>query len=274
MKKISFLGILGIMLISLSTKVYSQAYAGADKVHEPFVYLYGGVYHPNISTDVTFYSPQFGITNSINLEKDLNFPSNVNAGYFKTMIGSAGQISFSAYSVYRNGGAQLSHDIYVGDNIYRTTAMTFAYLNTTTYAASFRYSIFHTPVATAGLSLGGRWTYFDAGIASKDGEFSFSAKQTRWIPVILPGVHGSVYITPQLLGRVSYEYFSLAIKGTRGTVSSGEASLEYFILRKLGIGASYSLLNYNITKFPDNEAFIRDINYSLNGFTVFAAARF
>jgi hypothetical protein len=161
----------------------------------------------------------------------------------------------------------------VGDNSYTVGANTNSIFNTRLYAASLRLSILRTRWATAGLSLGARWLEMDASVSAQVDGFRFSEGEDMTLPMLLPGLHGSVNILPRLMLRGSYEHFGINLANVRGDVIEVNASAEFYVLKYLGIGAGYTYLNYDASKLPSND-FLRSFSYRMEGMTLFVAGRF
>lgn len=244
------------------------------------LYFYVGGTAANLNTNAEFevsdeilqYYPS--ISTSIDLEDDLDFPATSELFYIKAIFGKRLQLLVTYFSSHREGGSLLTKSFAFGENTYSVSAPVSGFLNTDYYAASVRYSFVYTPVVTAGLSLGFRYLKMEAGIRADSMGFVFDERGSLDVPAAVPGIHASVYPINNLLVRGSLEYFSLQMDGTKGTVFEGQLSAEYYILKNVGLGVGYSITSLKAEDLPKNDIYLRDINYKVGGFQVFAALRF
>jgi hypothetical protein len=177
-------------------------------------------------------------------------------------------------SLHRSGDANLVKKFAFGDSIYEVGANVKGFFNIDYYSGTIRISFVKNPLATAGISLGGRYLKINAGIDATSYGYQFSREGSFNVPVIVPGVHGSVYPLPGVLVRGSIEYFSLKIKDTKGKVVEGNISAEYYFLKYLGAGIGYTVTDISAEGLPENDVYLKDIDYSVKGLFVYAAFRF
>ena len=267
MKKLSLLA----LLACFSSLCFAQ---GNEDIRPAWVYLYGGISMPNVSTEITIDSKELGTSTTLHLEDELNFPDKPSAFYFKTVLGKRAQFSFSILNLKRNGSNYITRNITFAGSTYEAGAFVQSYFNTVSYSGTLRYALLYNSNTSAGLSLGMRWMDMSAGITATSNGSTITRNESMQVPVFLPGVFGSVQIIPSLYGRASAEYLKLNINGTDAHAFEAQFSGEYFLIRNLGAGLAYSITNFKADNLPENDASIRDIHYSLNGFSFFAALRF
>jgi hypothetical protein len=242
----------------------------------PRIYLYPEYYVPAISTTVRVDSPLqgYGLGTTLNLENELGFDKTKAMLRFQAIVGRGSQIALSFMNIDRNGSAILTRDIAFDDTVYHVGANANAYFNSQIFGVSWRLSIINNPIITAGLSIGGKWIQAETGINVQSGELIYSRDVKAGVPVPLAGLHASVNITPQLMGRASAEYLHLSIRGYSATAEDYRIAAEYYFLKNLGAGIGYSFMKYQVNKFPFNNDFSGEIDYSLKGFSFLLAARF
>ncbi len=238
------------------------------------VYLYGGIFMPNVSTKITIDSKELGALTTFNLEDELNLPDHPTIFYFKTVLGKRSQFVFSTFNLQREGENYVTRSITFADSTYQAGAFVHSYLNTFYYSGTFRFALLYKPNVNAGLSLGLRWMTMSAGLSATYNDVTASRDEHMQVPVILPGVYGNMEIVPSLFGRISVEYLKLKLSGTPTSVLEAQASGEYFIIQNLGVGLAYSITHFKAEDLPENDISLRDIDYSLKGFSFFAALRF
>ncbi len=270
------------LVITLFITAFISKYGSA----QPFsgglgwVYLYGGLQSAKVNTSALFdIDPQISalypeISTELDLEDDLNFPSSSNLFYVRGIAGLRLQAAVSYMSLHRNGDGNLTRQFAFGDSVYTVGAHVAGYFNTDYYSATLRGSIIRNKKITAGISLGARYLKMTAGIKADSYGLTFSDDGKFNIPLIVPGVHASVYVIDNLLVRGSLEYFSLKYKDAKGKVVEGQISAEYYLLKYLGAGIGYSLLDISADNLPHNDIYLKDIDYSVKGMFWYVAFRF
>jgi hypothetical protein len=269
-----------ILLIALLSIPSYSLHAQRHDVGTGMIYLYAGGTTANVHTDAQFDVSQEvleiypGASTSINLEEDLDFPASNELFYIRGIVGGRLQLAFSYFKLHREGGARLTKSFVFGDNSYEVSAPVSGFFNTDYYSASLRFSIVHTPIVTAGLSIGGRYLMMNAGIHADSMGYVFDKSEDLDAPVIVPGIFAGAYALPGLLFRGSLEYFTLSISGTTGTVLESQLSAEYYLLKYLGIGVGYSWTHFKVEDLPENDIYLKNVNYRVDGLNLFAAFRF
>ncbi|MFI5219501.1 MAG: hypothetical protein ACHQNT_08420 [Bacteroidia bacterium] len=268
-----FLIFLLLFLIE-SSILCAQNYNLNNHVASPRIYLYGGMFMPTVSTTVRVDSKTLGTDTSINPEDELAFDARPKVLRLDAIAGSGSQFAISYMNIQRDGNAYITRDIVFGDTVYHAGGNTSAYFNTQIFGGSWRFAIINNRIWTAGISFGMRWMDVNTGITFQSEELQYSDDENVGVPAPLLGLHGSVYITPRLLGRFSLEYFRIHSSSFYAKAADHRFSAEYYFLKNLGAGVSYSIIDYEVNKFPFNNEFSGEINYSLKGFSLFVAARF
>jgi hypothetical protein len=177
-------------------------------------------------------------------------------------------------TLHRSGEGELKKNFAFGDSTYVIGSVVKGTLNTDYYSILLQYSFFNSEKFRAGLSLGFRGMKVKAGIDAYSYGLSFKREESYSIPVILPGAHFSLYVLPSLLLRGSAEFLSVRINDMHGQIGDAQISLEKYIFKFLGAGAGYSYSKISASNIPENQAYLKNIDYTLQGFTFFAALRF
>jgi hypothetical protein len=241
------------------------------------IYGYVGTSTLNVETKAVFDISGLNIpeTNStLTLENDLGMPASNTVLYLKFIAGGRFQVAGSYYSLHRTGEDYLQRDFAFGNHSYTVGAYVKGYFNTDYISGTLRFSILYNEKFTAGISLGGHYLKLKAGLDVDTNGISFVRDGSFNVPVIVPGIHGSFYLLPAVLFRGSLEYFKITLKNTSAKVIEGQISAEYFILTNLGAGVGYSYMDLRGEGLPDNDLYLRDVNYTLNGVNFFVACRF
>ena len=215
-----------------------------------------------------------GINNSLDLESDLNFPSSAIFPFLKIVPGKSLQLTAGYQRLYRSGNSKLRREFAIGDSLYSIGTDIKAYFNTDYYLLNLQYAFIHSPKVQFGLSLGLRYLNLKSGVKATTYGQEFMRDGKFDIPVILPGVQASFYLLPNTLFRGSIEYLSISFKQTKGNFTEAQVSVEQYLLKFLGAGVGYSLYEIKVENIPDNLVYLKDVNYTWKGLTLFAALRF
>ena len=229
---------------------------------------------PSVSTEIRVDSKTLGTGTVLYPEKELGLNASPKIFRLDAIAGTGSQFAVSYMNIHRSGNGFIERDIIFGDSVYQAGGNTSAYFNTQIYGGAWRFAIINKSNWTAGFSFGLRWMQVSTGIKFQSAELQYSDDEKLGVPAPLLGLHGSVYITPRLLGRLSLEYFRINSGSLHAKAADHRFSVEYYFLKNIGAGVSYSKIDYEVNKFPLNNEFSGGINYSLKGFTVFAALRF
>lgn len=273
-KTLLFLGFFLIFLIH-SNKSTAQSYSTVegDSIN-PRVYVNAGYYFPSINTSLRI-DGRLGLGTEIGLE-DLGLDEEKNV--FKiggvVRISPKSQLALTYTSINRNTNATLERDIIIGETTFEAGSGLGFKFNVDYYALTWRYSFFNEKNWNAGLSLGARAVSINTGFNARVNDNFREENTSVTAPAILFGVHGSAYLTPKLLARYSLEYFYLSVNGIDINVVESNASVEYFIFKKFGLGLAYSTNDYIVRDVPLGEDFNGKIDFNFGGFNLFLTARF
>jgi hypothetical protein len=264
--------IVALLLLSIKNGIAQPYNSGLG-----LIYVYGGFTKASVNTTAKFEitNPAIpDVNTTLQLEKDLDFAESPSMFYFRILAGGRFQFAGSYMSLKRNGDSYLTRNFSIGDQSYTIGARVMGYLNTQYFSGTVRGSILYKPSVTAGLSLGVRYYKLKAGINASSGGTSFIKDGSFDLPAIVPGVHASFYPLPSLLIRGSLEYFQLKLSHTTAKVVDGQISAEFYILKYLGAGIGYSYLDLRGEGLPDNDLYLKDVNYTIKGMNFFVAFRF
>jgi hypothetical protein len=264
------------LYLMLSFDALGQEYYDEDSVlQKPMFYLSAGGYSVDMQTDLRIDGRR-GIGTDISLENDLKLASNAFvfvAGGIVSLKNKS-EFAFTYTSTLRSRDFEVVESFKLGDRDIDVGATANIYFNTYYYAFTWRYSIFKKPNWNAGLSLGLRAINIRTGIDAQINQRSFSDQYRVTVPSILFGVYGSAYLTPRLLGRYNFEYFQATISGIDFRVLESSASLEYFIIKNVGLGVGYNTNVYVARNIPFKDNFEGKVIYGFEGFFIKASARF
>ena len=259
----------------LSSNVVAQSYTTVegDSIYPRF-YLETGYYFPNITTRLRVDGDNLGT--EINLEDDFNFESEMSVfrlgGFIR--ISPKSQLAVSYTRMHRSKRRTVERDIEWNDTIFEANSDINLKFDVNYFAATYRYSFFNEKNWNAGLSVGLRGVDIGTSINARFNNRQASREANVLAPAILFGVHGSAYLTPNLLARYSLEYFYLSVNGIDVTVIESNAAVQYFIFKNIGLGLAYSTNDYRLRDVPLTDNFDGKIEFGFGGFNLFLSARF
>lgn len=241
----------------------------------PRVYITTGLSFPNMTTSLRIDSKN-GLGTDLGLEDDLSFDEAIATFSLQGIIRvkQRSQFVFGFTNMNRKTNYELDERIEIGDTVFDIGANLDMKFDVNYFSLTWRYSFFNKANWNAGLSFGLRAVQFvtkaDAQINSRE----YGNTSSVVAPAALIGLHGSGYLTDRLLGRYSLEYIGLSIEGIDIAVLETKASLEYFILKNVGLGAAYSTTQYRVSEFPLSEDFQGRVIFDFSGANLFVTARF
>jgi len=74
--------------------------------------------------------------------------------------------------------------------------------------------------------------------------------------------------------RYALEGLYLEVAELRVNIIESNASINYFITKKLGVGLAYSTNNYRVRNIPFGGDFEGKVNFNFGGLNMFLVARF
>lgn len=265
-----------LALIILNGRTYSQT--AKDSVFRASrFYLYAGGFAPNVTTSIRFDSKTAHLGTILSLEENLNFDEQPKLFRIDgtAKLSKRSTIAATFLSIHRNKTFTIDKDIRFKDTTFEVGANASMYFNTNYWALSYRYSIFAKPNWSAGLSIGARILTVKTGISANSVRLgNYSSASELVVPAALFGLHGSAYLTPRFQFRYTWEYLKLNVQGIDVYVFDNNLALEYYFLKNVGIGASYSNVAFLVRDLPFSNEFSGEIKYSWYGFSLFVAARF
>lgn len=270
MKRLNMLFLLFLMLTG-------AAHAQDEQKSRPGRFmLTGGLFMPQMNTELTLRHGDGTFQTHLDGEEDLGLADNTNAIRLDALLHLSPRWAMTAswYKLNRSSHLDLSRQIEFQDTTYEFGAALNTKMNTTFTSASFRYSILHKDKIDAGLSLGVRWASIDAsGEVSSDG-FTVSESYKGGAPAPLPGLFVSTHLLPSLMLNYNLEYFKLSVQGVEGMIREHKITMGWFPVRNIGLGLSWSDIDYRADNIPFREDFHGDVKHELSGFTYFVAVRF
>jgi hypothetical protein len=217
-----------------------------------------------------------GLGTELGLEDDFSFEEAIAVVSVQAMVRvkNRSQFVFAFTNMNRTSNFKLDENIEIGDTAFNIGAALDMRFDVNYYALTWRYSFFDNANWNAGLSFGLRAAQFIFRADAQINEFEYGTNSSIVAPAALFGVHGSGYLTSRLLARYSLEYIGLSVEGIDIAVVESRASLEYFILKNVGIGAAYSTSQYRVSEFPLSDDFEGRVLFDFSGGNLFLCARF
>ena len=255
----------------------AQKYIEKDSVTvvNPRVYVNAGLYYVGMTTSLRVDS-DLGLGTDISLEDDFKMPSQLSV--FRTeavaRVKERSQFVFLFTSMKRSRDVSIDEDIEFADTTFYVDADLSTFFNVNYLGFTWRYSVWNKPGWNAGFSVGLRAMNIKAGLEATLNDQSYQRESSVWAPSLLVGIHGAGYLNSRLLARYSMEYFQLNIEGIKANVLENSFSVEYFVLKNVGIGAGYGTSAYVVREIPFNEDFDGKVKLVFGGFKTYLTARF
>lgn len=263
-----------LVLLTITSSAQSYIRTSGDSLN-PRVYANTGVFRPNLTTSLRIDS-RSGLGTSVSLEDDFNFESSLSVFYAQAMVRAKQRSQFllSYTNINRTSSLEIDQDITIADTTFYLGAELNLRFDVNYYAFTWRYAFFNKANWNAGLSVGLRAAEFKFEADAVANGAGYGVSESVIAPAILFGLHGSGYLTERLLGRYSFEFFSLDVDGFDVNVLETRASLEYFIIENVGLGVAYSTSSYRVGDFPLNNNLDGRVLFEFSGVNLFLSARF
>lgn len=275
----------GVLLILLEIIVFSglvsvqnlnaQSYQSreGDSINPRF-YASMGYYVPNIRTNLRIDGSRLGtdisLEDTFNLDEDLG----VFRADFYVSLTKRSSLVGSYTSIKRGNSIVLEEDFEFEDVVFEAGSGVRFNFDVDYIAATYRYNLFNELNMSAGFSAGLRGVIINTGATARLNSLTRSASASFLAPALLLGVHYSAYLRPRLLLRYSLEGLYLEIEDIRVNIIESNASINYFITKKVGVGLSYSTNNYRVRNFSLGGDFNGKVNFSFGGLNMSLIARF
>lgn len=264
-----------LFLLLVPIGLHAQDYVDKEgELQTPRVYVTAGSFIPELTTSLRVDS-KLGLGTELNLEDLFRLESQmaVFRGGGLVRLSKRSHIAASFTTIRRSNTISLETDLDFGDTTFSAGALATLRFDVNYFSATYRYSLFEKPNWNAGLSAGLRFVQFNTSLDAKFNQEQFSESAKIGAPAVLFGLHGSAYLTPRLLGRYSWDYFYLEVAGMNLRVVETNVNLQYFITKKLGLGAGYAGSNYKVREIPLSDSFRGEVTFAFEGFTLFASFR-
>lgn len=263
------------LFILFSTSLSAQR--KADSLFKPRFYLYAGGFAPNVTTSLRFDSKTVHVGTILSLEENLDFDDQPKLFRIDgtAKLSKRSTVALTFLQINRSRDFTVDKEIKYLDTTIDVGASANLYFNTNYWSLSYRYSLFAKPNWSAGLSLGARILTVKTGMSASSIRLgNYTSESELIVPAALIGIHGSAYLTPRFQFRYTWEYLKLNVEGINIYVFDNNLALEYYILKNVGLGASYSNVTFLVRDVPFSDEFTGEIKYSWSGFSLFLAARF
>lgn len=212
-----------------------------------------GFFLTDLTSEVRVDSKDFGVGAVIDIEDALGLAENtrgwrVDAFY---RLGRRHRVHFTYFDISRDARKALEVDIHFGDETFTVGTLVDSLFDLSIYKAGYSYSFFQTDKFDVSASLGLYLLDARIGLAAlrQGGE---STTLTAPLPVF--GLRAAFAFTPKLMLKQYIELFYLAVPGYSGSIIDADISLEYNLLKYVGLGIGYNFIKVNIN--ADDEEFI------------------
>ena len=237
------------------------------------------------NTEIKINSRDNSIGEGIDLENDIGFDPDVNAGWISGWyrVADNHRLKLTYTPIRSTESNQISDDIVIGGTTIKSGAALYWDSQIDIYDFSYIYSVYSKPNVELGLSAGLYWLrnsneILASGevIAEGDDEPIFKAdyraSQKIQAPLPLIGIIFDYEIFPSWRTNASISFLSLTIDNIKGNILNAKIGTEYYFGQHWGVGASlgYFDLDVEINGLVFNNSF----KWSHNGFQLYGVYKY
>lgn len=219
-----------------------------------------GVSAQIFDTDVTIRSQDESIDKEIDLEDDLGFTNDINAGWLRGIYRMANRhrLSLTYTPIRRNAETVSTKDIIIEDAVIKAGASIETSAKTDVFDIEYLYSFYKRPHTEISISGGLYWMSYNfelkaAGEIVIDGseevlrtDYETNLKLNAPLPLL--GMSGTYEINPRWEVHAGVRYFYVSINDIEGQIISAGVGTDYFITKHWGLGLSLSTFNLEVEK--------------------------
>ncbi len=196
-------------------------------------------------------------------------------GYYRFTPKHAIEISW--YSISNSSQTEENIDFEWGDQNISATGALSTFFDTDIYKVNYLYSFYHTEEVELALGAGLHITTIDTGFSGSyttDGASDNSgedAQVTAPLPVV--GFRLVYNIWPELSVKFAADYFFLTFDGYTGALSDTLITVDYRIMRNLGIGVGFNSTRMRLEAELDDDVLL-NVNHDVAGAYVYGTLHF
>lgn len=180
------------------------------------------------------------------------------------------QLQLDYYKVDRSASSVLRGSINWHDQVFNVNTRVSGKFDSEIYSLTYLYSLLKGPDAEVAFGIGIHNTKFTAGIASDAGNVSVSDSANAPLPVVAG--QATFRLGDHLRAELRAKWLGIKIGDYDGRVVMGQATLQWFPVKHVGIGAGYILNRYDLDISKAN--WTGALRYRFNGPTAFVVAQF
>ena len=227
-------------------------------------------------TDIIVRSQDESINKEVDLEDDLGFDTNVQAGWLRGVYRMANRhrLSLTYTPIRRTASAVSEKDINIEDNIIRAGASIETSARTDIFDIEYLYSFYKSRNIEASVSGGLYWLYYKfelnaageiviGGTEEEDIRTDYATDLRLHAPLPLLGLSGTYEVNPRWNLHAAARYFYVAINDIEGQLISAGLGTDYYFTKHWGIGLSLSTFSLDVEK--DGIVFKSALTYKFDG---------
>jgi len=236
-------------------------------------------------TDVTLRSQDESISKEIDLEDDLGFSTDLNAGWLRGLYRMAERhrLSLTYTPVRRTAEAVSEKDINIEDNIIKAGASLQTSAKTDIFDIEYLYSFYKRPHTEISVSGGLYWFSYNFEIKAA-GEILIGGSEETELrtdyqtnlklnaPLPLLGLSGTYEINPRWEIHGAARYFYVAINDIEGQIISAGIGTDYYFTKHWGLGLSLSTFNLEVDK--DGIVFKNSLTWKFDGAQIYVVFKY
>ncbi len=227
-------------------------------------------------TELRITSQNNAIDKEIDLEDDLGFNSNVEAGWLSLLWRTADRhhIRFTYLPFNRSTEYSTRRDLSVGGNIIRSGAFIRSNMQSQVFDINYIYSFFKRPATELGFSAGLYWLKVSTEIVAAgeiriEGELEdeFKSDYTNHTdihaPMPLIGFIATHEINSSWRVHGNARYLDVSINNVDGRILNLGVNTDYYFTKHWGVGLSLSTFEVKVRH--EGIVFINNLSYSYEG---------
>ena len=236
-------------------------------------------------TDIIVRSQDENINKEIDLEDDLGFNTEVDAGWLRGIYRMANRhrISLTYTPIRRTASTVSQKDINIEDNIIKAGASVESSVRTDIFDIEYLYSFYKRPNTELSVSGGLYWLNYKYELKAA-GEIVLGGSEEEEIrtdyetnlrlnaPLPLLGLSGTYELNPRWYLHAAARYFYVAINDIEGQLISVGLGTDYYFTKYWGIGLSLSAFSLDVEK--DGIVFKSALNYKFDGVQLYVVYKY
>lgn len=187
-------------------------------------------------------SELLGQGSDVDVERDLGLEERTRDVRFDVALGLGRrhQLQVGYLSLSRAGRTTLQTQIQFGDQVFPADVGVESLVELRLVPVAYRFAVVRSDRVDLGLSAGVLALFTEAGVEAVSA--GVAERESAEFPLPVVGLDGVIGLAPRLYGTGGVKYFAIEVDGIEGSWREFRASLEYFPLAHVGLGAGWRFI--------------------------------